>query len=312
MLTAFENILPIFALVMIGFGLRKSDFVEADKWQIVDELCFWVLFPALLAHTLIKADFTEIQLGAVTIVMLMAVFLTAILLLGLRAVLRATWGTKDPQYTTIFQTVSRYHGFIALAIVLELFGEAGAAVIALSFAVLVPINQFINIVVLVVYNGKGDFSVKNVAITAFKNPIFMAAVAGLLISLFGIPVWKPAVTMLDLLGKAALGLSLLALGAGLSLKAALSPSKEMWVGVLGRLIGIPTLIAGLCLIFGVSGLSAQVMLILASVPAAMNGYVLAKKMGGDAELYASTLTVQTVLSFLTVPIAIWVGEVYFA
>ncbi len=45
----------------------------------------------------------------------------------------------------------------------------------------------------------------------------------------------------------------------------------------------------------------QVMLILASVPAAMNGYVLAKKMGGDAELYASTLTVQTVLSFLTVP-----------
>ena len=53
MLAIFENILPIFALVMLGFGLRNSNFVEADKWQIVDELCFWVFFPALLAYTLI-------------------------------------------------------------------------------------------------------------------------------------------------------------------------------------------------------------------------------------------------------------------
>ncbi|MFT6659086.1 AEC family transporter [Maritalea sp.] len=312
MLAAFENILPIFAVVMIGFGLRKSNFVAADKWQIVDELCFWVLFPALLAHTLLKADFSEIQLGPVTMVMLVAVLATAALLLAIRPLLRALWDTKDPQYTTIFQTVSRYHGFIALAIVLELFGEAGAAVIALSFAVLVPINQFINIVVLVAFGEGKTLNWQNVALTVVKNPIFMAAVIGLLVSLSGIPVWKPAMTMLDLLGKAALGLSLLALGAGLSLKAALSPSKEMWAGVLGRLIGVPVLTASLCLLFGVSGMSAQVLLILASVPAAMNGYVLAKKMGGDAGLYSATLTVQTVLSFLTVPIAIWVGANYFA
>lgn len=312
MLAAFENILPIFAVVMIGFGLRKSNFVAADKWQIVDELCFWVLFPALLAHTLLKADFSEIQLGPVTMVMLVAVLATAALLLAIRPLLRALWDTKDPQYTTIFQTVSRYHGFIALAIVLELFGEAGAAVIALSFAVLVPINQFINIVVLVAFGEGKTLNWQNVALTVVKNPIFMAAVIGLLVSLSGVSVWKPAMTMLDLLGKAALGLSLLALGAGLSLKAALSPSKEMWAGVLGRLIGVPVLTASLCLLFGVSGMSAQVLLILASVPAAMNGYVLAKKMGGDAGLYSATLTVQTVLSFLTVPIAIWVGANYFA
>lgn len=312
MLTAFENILPIFAIVMLGFGLRKSNFVAADKWQIVDELCFWILFPALLASTMINADFSQIELGAVSIVMLLAVFLTTMVLLAIRPVLVRFWGTKNPQYTTIFQTVSRYHGFIALAIVLELFGDAGAAVIALSFAVLVPINQFVNIVVLVAFADGKSFSLKHVMLTVFKNPIFLAAIIGLLISLTGVPVWKPLITMADLLGKAALGLSLLALGAGLSLKAALSPSKEMWAGVLGRLLGVPILTGTLCFIFGLNGMSAQVLLILASVPAAMNGYVLAKKMGGDAGLYSATLTVQTVVSFLTVPIAIWVGDVYFA
>lgn len=312
MLAAFENILPIFALVMLGFALRKTNFVAAEKWQIVDELCFWVLFPALLCYTLIKADFTKVQLGAVSLVMLAAVLITAIILLAIRPLLRRVWSTQDPQYTTIFQTVSRYHGFIALAIVLELFGEAGTAVIALSFAVLVPINQFINIVVLVVYNGNGKFDAKAVVLGVVKNPIFIGAIVGLVISFSGMPVWKPLVTMLDLLGQAALGLSLLALGAGLSLKAALKPSREMWAGVLGRLIGIPLLTAGLCLLFGVTGMSAQVMLILASVPAAMNGYVLAKKMGGDAELYASTLTVQVVVSFITVPLVIWLSAIYFA
>jgi predicted permease len=244
--------------------------------------------------------------------MLSAVLITPVFLLGIRPLLRKLWDTKDPQYTTIFQTISRYHGFIALAIVLELFGEAGTAVIALSFAVLVPINQFINIVVLVVYNGNGKFDAKAVVLGVVKNPIFIGAIVGLVISFSGMPVWKPVITMLDLLGQAALGLSLLALGAGLSLKAALKPSNEMWVGVLGRLFGIPLLTAALCILFGVTGMSAQVMLILASVPAAMNGYVLAKKMGGDAELYASTLTVQVVGSFITVPIVIWLSSIYFA
>jgi predicted permease len=33
----------------------------------------------------------------------------------------------------------------------------------------------------------------------------------------------------------------------------------------------------------------------------MNGYVLAKQMGGDAELYATVTTLQTLLSFATIP-----------
>ncbi len=33
----------------------------------------------------------------------------------------------------------------------------------------------------------------------------------------------------------------------------------------------------------------------------MNGYLLARQMGGDAELYAAVTTLQTVVSFLTIP-----------
>ncbi len=36
----------------------------------------------------------------------------------------------------------------------------------------------------------------------------------------------------------------------------------------------------------------------------MNGYLLAKQMGGDAELYAAVATVQTVVSFFTIPLVL--------
>jgi len=37
----------------------------------------------------------------------------------------------------------------------------------------------------------------------------------------------------------------------------------------------------------------------------MNGYLLARQMGGDAPLYAAVTTVQTVASFLTIPAVMW-------
>jgi len=269
------------------------------------------LFPALLVSTLVNADFSQIELGVVTVVMLLMVFTTTALVLAIYPLLRSVWNIGKPQYTTVFQTISRYHGFIALAIALELFGTAGGTSIALSFAVMVPLIQFVNIVVLVSFSDTQKFSFTNVFFGVVKNPIFLGAMLGLVLNFGQVPIWKPVLTFTDLLSSAALGLSLLALGAGLSLKAALNPSREMWLGVLGRLILVPTLMGTLCWVFGVSGMTAQVLLIFAAVPAAMNGYVLAKKMGGDAELYASTLTVQTVFSFLTVPIVIWVGANYF-
>ena len=39
-------------------------------------------------------------------------------------------------------------------------------------------------------------------------------------------------------------------------------------------------------------------------PAASNGYILAKKMGGDADLYADILASQTILSMLILPLLI--------
>ena len=268
----------------------------------MEDLCFYVLFPAILAKTMIEADLSGIEAGAFTLTLLVSVAVIGGTVLALWPLLRRVLGTKPPQFSTIYQTVTRWHGFIALAIVLNLYGPDGAALIAIIFAVLVPILQISNIMVLAAFSDKKP-DMRRVLMTIVKNPLIWGI--GLGLALNGATIWPPVMSTLDLLGRSALGMSLLALGAGLSLKAALHPSKEMLIGIIGKLLFTPLVMMTAAYAFGVTGLDRNVLLIAASVPTAMNGYVLARKMGGDAELYATISTVQTVVSFVTIPLLLW-------
>ncbi|MEH6630882.1 MAG: AEC family transporter [Halopseudomonas aestusnigri] len=313
MIVVFESIFPIFAIVLLGFGLRKSNFVPTDHWRVVEELCFWLFFPCILATTLIKADLSSIELGPYVFTLLAMMATIGLITLLLWPLLKRFLGTSRGQFSTVYQATTRWHGFIALAIVLKLYGEDGGALIALAMAVMVPILQISNLLILATFsdaeNQTGPSFLK-VGKTILVNPLLWGVFTGLVINLTQTPVWEPIMTMADLLGRAALSMSLLALGAGLSLKAALKPSRELLVGLVGKLVLTPVVMAGWAIWFGISGVSISVLMVCAAVPTAMNGYLLAKKMGGDAELYAATSTVQTVVSFISIPLVLWFVKAY--
>ena len=302
MLPVLQATLPVFAIIVLGFALRKGGYIAADKWSAVEDLCFYLLFPALLASTMIKADLSGVEAGAFTLTLLLTMAIIGGSVLALWPLLRRRIGTRPPQFSTIYQTITKWHGFIALAIVLNLYGPEGGALIAIVFATLVPVLQVSNIMVLAAFSDK-KADMRMVGLTIVKNPLIWGIGLGLVLN--GAALWPPIMSTLDLLGRSALGMSLLALGAGLSLKAAMHPSKEMLIGIIGKLLFTPLVMMSVAWALGVSGLERNVLLIAASVPTAMNGYVLARKMGGDAELYATISTVQTVVSFVTIPLFLW-------
>ena len=55
------------------------------------------------------------------------------------------------------------------------------------------------------------------------------------------------------------------------------------------------------MLLGVTGQELSFLVLCGAVPTAMNGYALAKQMGGDAELYATVTTLQTLLSIAAIP-----------
>ena len=307
MISVFNSLLPIFTLIVLGFILRKSGIIKSEQWRSVELICFWLLFPALLITTLSGADLNLGELTPFALALFATILTMTFLVWLMRIPLLKIWNIKGPAFTTIFQTSTRWHGFIAFAIVDDIFGAQGLAILAIAFVVIVPYINVINIFVLATYAGKQKTKATKIIATIIKNPLIIGISIGILLNLGNIAMPKPIYTTLDLLGRAALGMSLLAMGAGISWIAIKASGKEVFFACFMRLFLTPILAFSFALIFGVSSDVFVILMITASVPTAVNGFVLARAMGGDAELYAATSSAQVLISFISLPIIIWLA-----
>ena len=80
------------------------------------------------------------------------------------------------------------------------------------------------------------------------------------------------------------------------------PSPVLIAGVLLRLIVTPLIGYTLAKTMGLTGNSLIIAVVCLGVPTASASYLLARKMGGDAELMAAITTGQTLMSMLTLPV----------
>ncbi len=310
MLIIFESILPIFLLVLLGIALKRSPLINGSFWDGLEQCGYYVLFPALLFHTLATADFASLETGAIGVTAVVVVVLVSALVLSLWPLLRRI-GVTPSAYSSVFQTATRWNAFIALAIAGKTYGDLGLTVVALVMAVvIVPIN-LINVAVLLSFSGTrtshGAFVLRIVT-----NPLIISSLLGVIVNRLGVPIYEPLMTSVDLVGRAALSLGLIAVGAGLRISDALKPRPLVLFSTAIKLVFFPLLMMAAALIAGITGPAVALLGLSAGVPTAMNGYLLAKKMGGDAELYAATATVQTVFSFVTIPLVLMVAAQFAA
>jgi malonate transporter len=79
----------------------------------------------------------------------------------------------------------------------------------------------------------------------------------------------------------------------------------MMVSLVLRLFGMPLLGFAMARLMGLDGVTLGVVILSTAVPTASGAYILARQMGGDAVLMAEILTYQTVISMLTLPLALF-------
>ena len=211
-------------------------------------------------------------------------------------------------YSSLFQNSTRWNGFIALPILAKLYGNEGVALVAIIMAILVPVANIVNVAVIARNAGARQLTYRQTVYVVFRNPFIWATAIGLAINLTGLPIYEPMMTGLHMLGGAAIGTGLLMVGAGLHAEEARRPSPAVWLGTGLKLLGMPVIVLRLDHDFGVTGPAVVACLVCAGVPTAMSAYVLARQMGGDATLVATTVTLQTLLSVITIPLLIIFAE----
>jgi predicted permease len=306
-LTTLGAIAPVFLIIATGYLLHKTKVADETVWSAVEHICFYLLFPFLIIRTLSRANLGSVPIIDFMIVLVVAILGMAAILILIQAFVWKRYPESGPSFSSVFQGATRFHGFVAIAVIGPLYGDDGVTLAAIALAIMVPLLNVISVIVLSVY-GRSDSKPEVAAVLTriATNPLIIACGIGLLFNFFGIP--NIIFDTVDIIGSGGLGLALLAVGAGLKLDQAAQHKMLLAIGVLTRLIGMPTIVIAMSWLVGLDGVSRTVAIIAGAVPTASSAYVMARKMGGNAELMSSIVTFQVIAAFFTLPLFVYIAD----
>ena len=135
---------------------------------------------------------------------------------------------------------------------------------------------------------------------AFRQPIVFAPLVAVVMILLGIDFPTTVDHMFGLIGVTASGVAVFAAGLTLSSHKMQVDLEIAW-NCLGKLILLPALTFGLAIWMGISGQKFQELVLLAALPPAFSGIILASRYKTYVEPAASTLIISTILFALTAP-----------
>lgn len=297
----FSALGPIFALILLGLGLRRFGFPGDGFWPAAERLTYFILFPALLAHRLALSQLSDYAVLPVALVI-------AALLLSMTALVYALrpWLNVDgPAFTSIYQGVIRFNTYVGLAVMLALFHAEGGAAAALVMAIMIPMINVLCVLVLSVHAHQ-SVTASGVLRGLLTNPLILGCLIGIGLNMSGIGLPWGSAALLELLARAALPLGLLAVGAGLRLEGLNRPALLLIASGLKLLI-LPALAALFCAILQPGRLETAALVTFAALPGATAAYILARQMGGDAPFMAAIVTAETALALLTLPLVlVWI------
>ena len=284
-----QLLFPDFSLILCGFLVCRYTALNRTVWLQVEALVYFMLFPVLLFHSIVKSPL-DLHAASSLIGAGLAMGLSGIAMAY--ALPHLPWLGRHIDrraHAASAQVAFRFNSFIGLALAERLAGPQGLQLIAVLIGVCVPLFN-VGAVWPMARHAQRGFMRELV-----RNPLINGTASGLVANLMGfvMPLWlEPTVTRI---GAASLALGLMAAGAGMQM-GALAKAKTLAVAVLTiRHVLLPLVALAMSHLFGLSAVQTTVLLAFSALPTASSCYVLAARMGYDGAYVAGLVTLSTLL-----------------
>ena len=283
---------PLFALIAAGHCMKRSGFPGDAFWPGAERFNYFILFPALLFGSLSAAPLHDPALPRLLAASMLVLAVCSAVLLAARRL--RSWPAA--RFGVMLQGVLRFNTYLGLAAVGGLYGKEGIQLASVILALLVPA---VNVLSVLALSAGRHTKPGPLLLSLAKNPLILSCLAGALVNLSGHrPDWG-ADRLLALLGNSSLPLGLLTVGAALNVGELRGQGGTLVVNSLARLLAVPA-VAWLCArVLGLSGMESTVLVLFFALPTAPSAYVLTRQLGGDSQLMAGIITLQTLLSGLS-------------
>lgn len=276
------TILPVFGIIAVGYLLARRRPLDVAT---LSEIALLVTSPALLFSILAEADLDPAQFATLAGG---AVFVVAGS--GLLALAWAQWAGIDRR-GFLLPSMLWNAGNMALPVARLAFGPEGLEAAAVIFVTLATLQSSLGIWVA---KGEGGLS------EALRLPLLHASLLGLLCAALG---WKPpppVMEPIEMLGAMAIPLMLLALGVQLQ-RLRVVELRTAAASVAIRIGGGLALGFLFVTLVGAEGVTRNVLLVDAMMPAAVINVVIAQRYDASPGVVASAIALGTLVSVVTIP-----------
>lgn len=312
MIAAFNAVLPVFLLMILGFYLFHIRLMTGEFATGLNRLVYWIGLPSLLFH---KIATQTLDWGSVSNV-LFAFFLALAATIMIAYVISYFQKMDDATTGSFVQAAYRGNlGFIGLPIVLysatEATGSRMEALAAISMAPAAIAFNLIAVTVLLRHQPKSETKAPNLFLSMLKNPLIISGFLGIAVATWEIKLPTFLDRSFDELSKMAVPAALLGLGASFasfgfkSLNAKSLIRHTLICSILKGLVS-PCLGLVASLILSLDALEARIVIVYLATPTAIASFVLAGQFGSNEKLAATSIIVSTFVSILSLPLGLWV------
>ncbi len=278
---------PIFTILGLGIVFKRIGLITEDFAKVGAELVFKVTLPCLLFVKLVETDFRH---NLPFTLILYAVLATIGVFIVLDRLL-ARWIATPGDRGVFVQGAFRGNmGIIGLAFCLSAFGDSVVAVASIYLAVLTTLFNILSVMTLTRHQNRVvDASHKwRVFLEIGKNPLIIAIVIGVLVSLSAIPVPTLLLTTGEYFARMTLPLALLCAGASIRLLEFKGDRSLYWAAA-GKLLFVPLVITVGGALIGLRGQELGVLYLMSASPTAAASYPMALALGGNHHLAAAII-----------------------
>ncbi|MEM7775447.1 MAG: AEC family transporter [Pseudomonadota bacterium] len=301
------TVLPIFALIGLGFGVGRARLIDAQTSKGLAAFTFTLAIPAMLFRTMATAELPDVAPAAIWLCFFGSAFATWMIATALTIpVLRRPIADSAPI------AMSASYGnvvMVGLPLALTSLGPDAAGPIALILSAHSPTLFAVASLHLALTGAHRGESLTRIFVGVLndlvRNPLIVAIIAGTLWRLTGLGLHPLADQTLEMLGRAAVPCALVSLGLSLVGFQIAGQAPTLFSILVLKLAAMPAIAWVLAdQVFALPVPVAGVIILFAAMPTGANAYLFAQQQGRAVNSASASVALGTGLSLFTASIVL--------
>ncbi len=302
------TVVPVFALIVLGFGAGRFGFFVAGSARGLSTFVFTFAIPAMLFKAMVTLGIPASPPWG-----LWGAFFTTVAIIWVLAIaashvvtgLEGAGGSSAALGSAFGNTV-----MLGLPLGVAHFGAAAVLPMALIISIHLPVQWFAATLLAQWGSRSGKQQklsslLRTLVKDLFTNPIVLALLAGTAWNLAGFGLHSMADNIVSMLAQAAVPAALFALGLSLARFGLMSSGLAAAVLMFLKLAVMPAVAALLAFeVFDLSMVQAGIVVLFAALPTGANAYIFAERQAAAEAAVSASVAAGTALSIVTLSIVL--------